>query len=354
MNRYKKIIASVTAICLMAGCAAGKAAGKSTEGSPTLPPQETPASQVPSTQSTSNSQASSGLGYLFEAKDIESIQLTGRDILDGKEANMSVKISDAINMDFHISRDSPNGTQLYAIYNSTAYNLAANYISPDVFDNDEAIPEYSYQLACYDFDNDGTKEIVVAAGNNDDTLSVFIFYVDVEAPFVCYPENYILGYKNSYVNKSNEICVPSPNGVKVYKYNVRAEDAEYAKLSGPIKISVNFAAEDQMKLYVGANKYVKDEGAPTLLILPTEKLGNVSICLIEYDTNTDRHYVTKDLYNISELTPEKPLLVQAFLPDFPALAVSYTDEFGTAQLWGIAESLKDGTVYLFEMGTAKG
>ncbi|MEM1485968.1 hypothetical protein V6615_14020 [Oscillospiraceae bacterium PP1C4] len=354
MNKYKKYLAAMIAICLLVGCAAEKAAVENNIASSSSPSQETAEKQAESSQQMSKKQEQSAQEYLFEAKGMEAIQLTGQEILDGKEANMSVKISEDINMDFHISRDNPNGTKMYAIYDSQAYNLAVNYISPDVFDNDEAIPAYSYQICCYDFNKDGTKEVAVAAGNKNDELSIFVFYVDVESQFVLYPENYILGYKNAYVNESNEICVPSPNGVKVYNYRIRAEDAEYAKLSGPIKVSVDYSTEEQLKKYTTAEKFVKDEGASSLLILPKEKLENVSVCLIEYDANTDKHYVKENLYSTPELTPDKPLIVQAFMPDFPILAISYTDESGTEQLCGIGESLEDGSVYLFEMGIARG
>lgn len=343
MNKYKKYLAAIITICLLAGCATEKTAVENNIGSSSLPPQEINEQKNQSAQE-----------YLLEAKDMESIQLTGQEILDGKEADMSVKISDQISMDFHMSRDNPNGTKLYAIYNSQAYNLAVNYICPDVFEEDEAIPSYSYQICCYDFNKDGTKEVVVAAGNNEDELSVFVFYIDVESQFVFLPENYILGYKDAYVNESNNICVPSPNGVKTYKYNIKAEDAEYAKLSGPIKISVDYATQEQLEKHRNAEKFVIDKDGPSFLILPKEILENVVICSIEYDANTDKHFVTSDLYNITKITPDEPLVLQSFMQDFPTIGISYTDESGVEQLCGIAESLEDGSIYLFEMGIAKG
>ncbi|MFZ2538862.1 MAG: hypothetical protein WAX04_08160 [Oscillospiraceae bacterium] len=340
MNKYKKYFTVIIIIFLLSGCAAPKDI-----------PENDMASQP---QEIAKEQEKSAQEYLFEAKDMETIQLAGQEILDGKEADMSVKISDTINMDFHISRDNPNGTKLYALYNSTAYNLAVNYICPDVFENDEAIAEYSYQLCCYDFNKDGTKEVVVAAGNKDDKLSIFVFRVVVESQQLCYPENYILGYKDAYTNDNNEICVPSPNGVKIYKYDIKAQDAEYAKLSGPIKVSADYVTQEQLKKYKNVVKFVVNEGAPSLLILPKDTLKNVTVYSIEYDANTDKHYAKDVLYNIPKIAPDSPLIVQAFMQDFPTLGVSYTDEFGTEQLCGIAESLKDGTVYLFEMETAKG
>jgi hypothetical protein len=257
-------------------------------------------------------------------------------------------------MDFHLSRDNPNGTKMYAIYNSEAKNLAVNYISPDVFDNDEAIASDYYQMACYDFNKDGIKEVIIACGNKKDKLSLFIFRVVIESEFIFYPTNYILGYKDAYVNDSNEICVPSPNGEKLYKYNIRSQDAEYAKQSGQIKISVKYANKKQLEKYKNPVKYVVNEDGPSILIIPSEILKNVTVHSIEYNADTDKHYVTKDLYNVNEITPDKPLIVQFFMPDTPAIGISYTDASGMEQFCGIGESMEDGSIYIFEMGVPKG
>ncbi|MEG0692171.1 MAG: hypothetical protein RR444_03725, partial [Oscillospiraceae bacterium] len=258
------------------------------------------------------------------------------------------------NMDFHISRDNPNGTKLYAIYNSQAINLAVNYISPDVFDNDEAIASDTYQISCYDFNKDGIKEVIIACGNKNDKLSLFVFRVVTDSEFIFYPTNYILGYKNAYVNDSNEICVPAENGVKTYKYNVAAQDAEYARQSGPIKITVNFAEQEQLGKYKDVAKFVLNEDGPSILVVPTETLSNVTVRSIQYNADTDKYAATEDLFSIPEIAPDQPLVLQFFMPDFPILGVSYTDASGMEQFCGIGESLEDGSLYLFEMEVAKG
>lgn len=341
MNKHKKYLATLlTVICLLAGCT-----GQESKNQNAL---------APSSGETNEKQVQSTHEYLFKAKDMDSIQLTGQEILDGKEADMSVKISEDISMDFHLSRDNPNGTKMYAIYNSEAANLAVNYISPDVFDNDEAIASDYYQMACCDFNKDGIKEVIIACGNKNDKLSLFIFKVATDSEFIFYPTNYILGYKDAYVNDSKEICVPSPNGEKLYKYNIKAQDAEYAKQSGPIKISVSYAEQEQLEKYKDAVKYVVNEDGPSILIIPRETLKNVTVHSIEYNAETDKYYAAKDLYNITEITPDKPLIVQFFMPDFPSIGVSYTDAAGIEQFCGIGESMEDGSIYLFEMGAVKG
>ncbi len=354
MKKYISYLAVFIIIFLLSGCAAPSANPEDTAATQSAESAATKAAEGDASaidsQNVDDMQEKNVSKYLFVAGDVDTIQLTGQEILDGKEADMSVKISDSINMDFHISRDNPNGTKLYIIYNSSGYNLAMDYIKPEVFDNDEAIPEYSYQICCYDFDNDGTKEVVVAAGNKVDKLSVFVFRIDVESQQLCYPENYILGYKNAYVNEKNEICIPSPKGVKPYKYNIQAEDAEAAKLSGPAKITIDYATQQQLERHKNSKTFKKDEGALKLIVLPEEKLKDVKVYSIEYDANTEKHHTTSVLYSIPEITPDSPLIVQAYLTDFPSLGVSYTDDdSGREQLFGICESLKDGTVYLFEM-----
>lgn len=353
MKQYKIIFVLFLTVCMMVGCSTQKVSAKSKGALSSQVSSEEQLVQITDEKPEQNKGTQS---YLFEAKGMESIQLTGQEIIEGKEANMSVKISETINMDYHIGIDHPNGVQLYVIYDSIAYNLAVNYTSPEMFDNDEAIPEYSYQLCCYDFNKDGTKEVVVAGGDNDDNLFISVFYVDIDSPsnFICYPQNYILGYKNAYVNESNEICVPSPNGVKIYQYNIKAEDADYAKLSGPTKISVDYVSPKELGQYKTSEKFVKDEGAPGLIIALKETLKNVSICAINYDPDTDKHYITQELYSTAALTPENPLIFQAYLPDLPAYAISYIDQSGTEQVCGINESLQDGTIHLFEMGIARG
>ena len=289
--------------------------------------------------------------HLFEAKDMDTIELTGQEILDGKESNMSVTISDDIKMDFHISRDNPNGTKLYAIYNSEATNLASNYINPDVFDNEgEAIADYTYQISCHDFDQDGIKEIIIACGNKKDTLSLFVFQPYLDSKITFTPLNYILGYTTAYVNDNNEICVSSPKEVKTYKYNVAPYDAEYAKLTGPLKVSVEYATEEQLKKYKDANTFALQEEGPDILILPKETLKDFRISYVEYDADNNKFNETKDLYTLPSITPDKPVLFKFNMPTIPGIKVSYTDESGIKQSGIIAESGMDGSLFLIEQG----
>lgn len=289
--------------------------------------------------------------HLFEAKDMDVIELTGQEILDGKKADMSVSISGSINMEFHISRDNPNGCQLLGIYNENAINFAANYLNANVFDNSgEAIPSYTYQISCYDFDKDGMKEVIIACGNKQDVLSINIFEPYIEDSSLFSPINYILGYSTAYVNENNEICVPSASEVKTYQYNIQADDPEYAKLSGNIKISVDFATEEQLKNYENANLLLLAEDGASLLVLPKEKITDFSISYIQYDATLEKFQEVETLYSIEELSPEKPLIIKMNMPDLPTIKASYTSSSGMQQSVVIAESGKDGSIFLIEQG----
>ena len=301
------------------------------------------------TTTEATSDASQDGVVLFEASGMESIQLTGQQILDGEEANMSVKISDEMTVDFHMSRDNPNGTKLYATCDSETTNLAWNYIAPDVWDNDEAIPSYIYQMSCYDFDEDGVKELVISCGNNADALSIFVFEVVYDAGAAFVPVNYILGYDTASINEANEICVASPQGVRTYKFNVQAQDPEYAKKSGPVKMTLDYASEELLANYAEVNTFAIDEEGTALLLAPTENLTNFSIHRIEYDEATNMFKPTEILYELPEVSPDAPVVIKFYIPDFPSIGFSYSDENGVTQTFGITESLKDGSLYFFQL-----
>lgn len=77
-----------------------------------------------------------------------------------------------------------------------------------------ALEDFYYELACYDFDNDGEKEIIVAAGNKKDKLELYILRLDHDNPE--FRNAQILKSINSgskaYVNEKKEICVMDSQG----------------------------------------------------------------------------------------------------------------------------------------------
>ncbi len=85
-----------------------------------------------------------------------------------------------------------------------------------------ALEDFYYLLSCYDFDNNGEKEIIVAAGNKKDILELYILRMDYNNPD--FGNVQILKSINSgskvYVNEKKEICVMDSQGqISTYSFN---------------------------------------------------------------------------------------------------------------------------------------
>lgn len=126
-------------------------------------------------------------------------------------------------------------------------------------------------------------------------------------------------------------------------------DQENLIESGSIKVSVDYASEEQLSKYENVNEFIINEEGMSLLVLPTEKLANFSINGIEMDETTYEYMTVSKLHELSVVSPDEPVIIKLYMPDFPCIGVSFTDESGMLQEYGIAESLEDGSVYLFEM-----
>ena len=360
MRKYGIFLILGSLVFMLTGC--GQTVVQTTEETSQTIASETVVSEtvVEETEATEESESqeletenSEGQTVLFDAADADSIFLTGQEILDGQEADMSVSISEVadITMDFHISRDNPNGVKLYASYNGNAINFASDYMSGEEFDeNGEALSNYTYQISCYDFNQDDMKEVVVACGNNTDDLLLYVYepYVDDSSLFVEY--NYILGYTTAYVDEEEQICVESPEGIKPYDYRTQAADPEYAKLSGEIQIYFDYAEEEDLSTYDQANQFTIDEGGSGFLILPKDIITDFAITHVEYNADTEGFDDAEELYSIPELTPEKPLILTFYMPDVAGMKVSYTTVDGIKQSVVVGESGEDGSLFLIEQG----
>jgi len=126
-------------------------------------------------------------------------------------------------------------------------------------------------------------------------------------------------------------------------------DKENLIESGSIKVSVDYASEEQLSKYENVNEFIINEEGMSLLVLPTEELTNFSINGIEMDETTYEYMTVSKLYELPVVSPDEPVSIKLYMPDFPCIGVSYADESGMIQEYGIAESLEDGSVYLFEM-----
>ena len=98
--------------------------------------------------------------------------------------------------------------------------------------------DFYYQMAAYDFNHDGEKEIIVAGGNKKDTLELYVFRLNPDLDFEKNEPHLLAeingGYK-SYVNEKDEICVIDSNkDISVYSYkggknSATKEEIIYAK-----------------------------------------------------------------------------------------------------------------------------
>jgi hypothetical protein len=117
--------------------------------------------------------------------------------------------------------------------------------------------------------------------------------------------------------------------------------------SDEIKITVDYATEEQLEKYNNANIFTIDEEGPSLLILPKEKITDFKLSHVEHaDENQSDEGET--LYSIEELTPDNPLIFKFYMPDMPSIKASYKTESGIEQTCVIAESGMDGSIFLIE------
>lgn len=132
------------------------------------------------------------------------------------------------------------------------------------------------------------------------------------------------------------------------------EETEDTKSSDDIKITVDNATEEQLKKYDKANLLELSEDGANLLLLPQEKITDFSISYVQYDATSEKFQDIDTIYTIDELSPDIPLIIKMTMPDIPNIKASYTVASGMKQSVIIAESGKDGSLYLIEQEEVKG
>lgn len=160
--------------------------------------------------------------YLFNADKMETVEISGKDLLQKKKVEMSTEIITGTKIDLAIKRDDYNpGFSLIIYSQNVGIDMSSN-LGKSV--NDGCIPkeDFYYQMASYDFDHDGKKEIIIAGGNKKDTLELYVFQLDLDLDFEKNEPKKIFeindGYK-SYVNEKDEICVIDyKDDISVYSY----------------------------------------------------------------------------------------------------------------------------------------
>lgn len=152
--------------------------------------------------------------YLFNTDKGECIEISGEDLLNRKKVNISTVEEDGRDVELVIKRDDYGPAIAMGVFFGENGIDLVTYLEKSTDELFGALKGFYYQLSCYDFDNDGEKEIIVAAGNKKDILELYILRLDYNNPdfdnaqiFKC-----IKSGSKAYVNEKKEICVMDSQG----------------------------------------------------------------------------------------------------------------------------------------------
>lgn len=160
--------------------------------------------------------------YLFNADKMETIEISGKDLLQKKKVELSTEIITGKKIDLAIKLDDYNfGFSLIIYSENVGIDMSSN-LEKAVKKGCAPKEDFYYQMASYDFDHDGKKEIIVAGGNKKDTLELCVFQLDLDLDFEKNKPKLFFeindGYK-TYVNEKDEFCVIDYNdNISVYSY----------------------------------------------------------------------------------------------------------------------------------------
>ena len=154
--------------------------------------------------------------YLFNADEMESIEISAKDLHKRKKCEMSTEITEGETLGFVIKRED--------VGESISMKVFSENQSIDLISNlGESLEEkwagakkgFFYQMAACDINGDGEKEIIIAGGNKKDVLELCVLQVkknlelgygeeEEENPQLIKSING--GYK-AYLNDKRKICV---------------------------------------------------------------------------------------------------------------------------------------------------
>lgn len=161
--------------------------------------------------------------YLFNANEMDSIEISGEDLLNHKKVNISTVEEDGRDIELVIKREYYGPAfAMDVFFGDTGIDLVT-YLKKSTDEWGGALEDFYYQLSCYDFDNDGEKEIIVAAGNKKNILELCILRLEYNNPD--FGNAQILKSINSgckaYMNEKKEICVMDSQGqISTYSLNI--------------------------------------------------------------------------------------------------------------------------------------
>lgn len=165
---------------------------------------------------------------LFYAKGMESISINEADLTAGKQVNLTVQVKEGRELYGMIGREDLNPQMKLLIFpdeekESEVYGIdLVGYLGEgfrEVMDDSFLIARsgFDYQMAWYDFNQDGEKELIFAGGDRHTTMVCSVFQLEVkkeslkdQSKYYALEPKTILEIKEgvrAYVNDHNEICV---------------------------------------------------------------------------------------------------------------------------------------------------
>lgn len=166
---------------------------------------------------------------LFYAEGMESISVNEAKLMKGKEVDMTVQTAEEWEIYCRIGREEMNPQmklQVIPIGESeiAGIDLVDGFLGKGFLEDyyPTARSGFDYQMAWYDFHQDGKKELIFAGGDKQETLVCSVFQFEVIEENVDGQSRYLepktileipegVGVR-AYVNDHNEICVVDGEG----------------------------------------------------------------------------------------------------------------------------------------------
>lgn len=164
---------------------------------------------------------------MFYAEGMESISINETELTAGTKADMTVQVKEGEELYCRIGREKLNPQMDLPLLRDGESEMCGvdlvGYLGEgfsEVFEDSYVIarPGFDYQMAWYDFNHDGKKELIFAGGDKHTTLRCSVFQLELilikdssDDQLVYVPEPRTLleiqeGVR-AYVNDNNEICV---------------------------------------------------------------------------------------------------------------------------------------------------
>ena len=158
----------------------------------------------------------------------KSVSMIAQDIHAGRKAELRLPAPYAL--EFILSRDSPNGTKIFAMYGDKGENLGVNLEGmAGINEYGEMEEGFAIQLAACDLNGDGIPEVLVATGNMVAELTVAVFTYNPKAKEERFRRVGVAeGQREARIEKDGSITMPygSQGLFKEYRLTAKGELTE--------------------------------------------------------------------------------------------------------------------------------